>query len=54
LAALIKSVFGRTGCRTCTSGGNLVLREELELPLEPALNARASITERLNPQPLPP
>jgi hypothetical protein len=44
MAKLIVSVFGATGCRTCTSGGHFVLREELELPVDPALDARAVIT----------
>jgi len=43
MAKLIVDVFGRTGCRTCTSGGHFMLREEVELPVDPAL-ARAVIT----------
>ncbi|HXA24245.1 MAG TPA: hypothetical protein VNW90_18325 [Acetobacteraceae bacterium] len=44
IANLVKSVFGATGCRTCTSGGHFVLREEVELPVEHAPNVRAVIT----------
>jgi hypothetical protein len=44
MADLIQTVFGRTGCPTCTSGGNFVLRQELELPVDPALKVRVNIT----------
>jgi hypothetical protein len=44
IAKLVVNVFGGTACRGCTSGGHFVLREEIELPVEPALNARAVIT----------
>ncbi len=43
MAALVKSVFGATGCRTCTSGGHFILREEVELPAEASPNARATL-----------
>jgi hypothetical protein len=44
MAKLIVNVFGGTACRGCTSGGHFVLREELELPVDPALDARAVVT----------
>ena len=43
LVAVVRKVYGETGCRGCTSGGNLILREEVELPLEASVNARAVI-----------
>jgi hypothetical protein len=44
LAAVLKAAFKNTGCQTCTSGGHFILREELDLPIDPALGARATIT----------
>jgi len=44
ITELVRNVFGATGCRGCTSGGYFVLREEVELPLDPASNATAVIT----------
>lgn len=44
LVDTVRKVFGETGCRGCTSGGNLILREEVELPLDASANARAVIT----------
>lgn len=41
---LIQKVFSATPCRTCTSGGHFVLRQELELPVDPALNVRVNIS----------
>jgi hypothetical protein len=41
---LIRTSFGKTQCPTCTSGGYLVLREEAELSVEPALKARVTLS----------
>jgi hypothetical protein len=44
IVELVRGVFGATGCRTCTSGGHFVLREEVELPLNSAMPATAKIS----------
>ena len=44
ISELVRNVFGATGCQGCTSGGNFVLREAVELPLDAASNATAVIS----------
>lgn len=44
IADLIRKVFSATQCPHCTSGGNFVLRQELELPVDPALNVHVNIS----------
>jgi hypothetical protein len=44
LSDLIKSAFSATQCRTCTSGGHLILREASELALATGTGAHATLT----------
>jgi hypothetical protein len=41
IVELVRSVFGATSCPRCTSGGFFTLREEVELPMSTATQAKA-------------
>jgi|HubBroStandDraft_6_1064221.scaffolds.fasta_scaffold692674_2 hypothetical protein len=46
IVELVRTAFGGTACRGCTSGGYLVLREGTEVQTPASANANIVVTEQ--------